>query len=304
MAVGEYECRQEVPFREVHPHFAHSGFQLAKSAVHLAKSALYLVKSAAHLANRGPLIRKAFELYASGSYTLDRLTETMRDLELVNRSGEPLSRSQFHRLLGNPIYHGVIDFGGEKFEGAHTPIITKKLFDDVQVVIARKTKSKVPELKPYIYRGVFRCGTCDCLITAETQKGHNYLRCTKRVRRNCPERFVREEQVSEQVRQYLIRMSMEDVVADSLIAEIEQMQVAGDKSRQELTRSIRLKITESDDRLERLMQAYLDRVLTRRISSREGEDRHRKAGSKRQTSYCGKEPGRVVRTGNPIPEGL
>ena len=43
----------------------------------------------------------------------------------------------------------------------------------------KKSKPKTPKLKPYVYRGLFRCGECGCFITTETQKGHNYLRCTK-----------------------------------------------------------------------------------------------------------------------------
>jgi len=152
---------------------------------------------------RAPLIRKAFELYAAGNHTLDQLTEAMKDLGLVTRYGEPLIRSQWHRVLQNPIYCGIIEYGGEKYEGKHEPLISKDLFDKVQAVMCRKSKPKAPRLKPYIYRGMFRCGSCGAFITTETQKGHHYLHCTKRVRRDCPEPFVREEEVSDQVTRYL-----------------------------------------------------------------------------------------------------
>jgi len=56
----------------------------------------------------------------------------------------------------------------------------------------RKSKPKGRRLKYYVYRGFFRCGECGCTITTETQKGHNYLRCTKR-KDPCSQRYVREE---------------------------------------------------------------------------------------------------------------
>src|SRR5258706_1650357 len=56
---------------------------------------------------RGPLVRKAFELYAQGDVTLDRLMAsvnglTSRPCRKVNpqrHRGGPLSRAQYHRLL-------------------------------------------------------------------------------------------------------------------------------------------------------------------------------------------------------------
>ena len=62
-------------------------------------------------------------------------------------------------------------YNGEFFEGKHEPIITKRLFDEVQEVMRRKSKPQAKELKPYTYRGLFRCGECGCFITTQTQKG-------------------------------------------------------------------------------------------------------------------------------------
>jgi DNA invertase Pin-like site-specific DNA recombinase len=129
---------------------------------------------------RAPLIRTAFELFSSGDYTLDRLAETMKDLGLVNRYGDPLRRNQLHRVLQNPLYYGTTRYSGEDYVGTHEPIVSKSLFDDVQSAISQRSRPTGPKRKPYVYRGMFRCGECGCFITTETQKGHNYLHCTKR----------------------------------------------------------------------------------------------------------------------------
>src|SRR2546430_4143297 len=68
---------------------------------------------------RAPLIRQAFELYATGNYTVDRLMETMNALGLTNRRDKPLSRAQYHRVLSNPLYCGLILYGGESSQGKH-----------------------------------------------------------------------------------------------------------------------------------------------------------------------------------------
>jgi len=94
---------------------------------------------------RGPLIRKAFELYATGAYPLDRLTATMTELGMTNGAGtkfkdKPLSRTQYSRLLQNPIYYGTFSYRGEHFEGKHEPLISKALFDQCQDVIHGKSR--------------------------------------------------------------------------------------------------------------------------------------------------------------------
>ena len=91
---------------------------------------------------RAPLIRKAFELHSTGEYTLDRLMKAITDLGLLNRQGHPLSRTQFHRLLQNPMYCGIIRFSGEDHEGKHEPIVPKALFDKVQIVIRPKDQGE------------------------------------------------------------------------------------------------------------------------------------------------------------------
>ena len=95
---------------------------------------------------RAPLIRRTFELYATGNYTLDRLCATVNGLGLTARDGAALSRAQYHRVLQNPIYYGVLRYKGELHEARHEPILSKALFDQVQAVMNRKSKkpSQVP----------------------------------------------------------------------------------------------------------------------------------------------------------------
>ncbi len=115
-------------------------------------------------------------------------------------------------------------YNGEIFEGKHEPIISKKLFDSVQEVMMRKSKPKSRGLKPYLYRGFFRCGECGCFITTETQKGHNYLRCTKR-KNPCSQRYAREEAITSQIREEIKKVSLSSAWAENCINELEQEKI-------------------------------------------------------------------------------
>jgi site-specific DNA recombinase len=210
---------------------------------------------------RASLVRKTFELYATGDYTLTRLANAVASLGLTTRRGRPLSRAQCHRLLRNPIYYGIIRYTGEFYEGRHKPIISKNLFDTVQQMMTKRSKPKTPKLKPYIYRGVFHCGECGCYVTTETQKGHNYLRCTKRVKLDCSQRYVREEVITEQIASYLRQIALPSADADWMISELEAERGREVDSSADVRQKFQKDVHGVEDKLDRLTVAYLDKAI-------------------------------------------
>jgi site-specific DNA recombinase len=233
---------------------------------------------------RSPLVRKAFELYATGTYTLDKLTESMTALGLTNGNGKkfkgkPLSRARLHRVLQNPIYYGTFVYSGEHYEGRHEPIISKALFDQCQAMMARKSQpKKLDRFKAYLYRGMFRCGECGCFITAETQKGHNYLRCTKRVKRDCSQPYVREEAIAEQIADVLSSVRVPDDWTDWMLHELEnekQNEVAAECEAEEKAKR---EIHATEAKLDRLMVGYLDQLF----SAEEYKDRKKQILAEKQ----------------------
>jgi hypothetical protein len=72
---------------------------------------------------RGPLITRAFERYATGLVSVTRLVEELNGLGLRTLRGAPVRSNTLDRLLRNPFYMGVITYGGESFTGAHAPLV-------------------------------------------------------------------------------------------------------------------------------------------------------------------------------------
>jgi len=70
-------------------------------------------------------------------------------------------------------------------------------------------KKKRKRKHDFAFSGLMRCGNCGCLITAETQKGHNYYRCTKK-KQKCNEKYLREENLVEQMRNFIQKVSLPD----------------------------------------------------------------------------------------------
>ena len=208
-----------------------------------------------------PLVRKTFEAYATGNFTLREVRDKFNSLGLKRKSGRELAVSNYQKLLKNPIYTGLMRYNGEIFEGKHEPIISKKLFDSVQEVMSRKSKPHSKGLKPYIYRGFFRCGECGCFITTEQQKGHNYLRCTKR-KNPCTQRYVREELITSQIQNEIKKVSLPLDWTKWMIAENAKDRQSEVQSSTLFADSIKADISLLDSKIEKLMSAYLESALS------------------------------------------
>ncbi len=139
-----------------------------------------------------PLIKKAFEMFATGMYQIEILRKELYKV------GLNVSRNQFWLLLRNPLYCGKIKikaFGNEPEEivqGIHEPIVSEALFYEVQDVLAgkRKITTKYARVNDeYPMRGFMVCSKCGKNLTGSSSKGNGgtyyYYHCTK----GCNERF-------------------------------------------------------------------------------------------------------------------
>ena len=219
---------------------------------------------------KSPLIKKAFEAYASGKYTLKELRKIINELGLKGRRGSLLSVSNFQYLLQNPFYYGLIRYNGEYFEGKHEPIIIKKLFDEVQEVMKQKSKpQKVDEMKFFLYRGFFHCGECGFTITADKKikpsgKSYTYYYCTKKNPNHiCSQNvFTREEKISSQINEAIQKVSLPDGWADKMLTELENDKNEKAQSSRFFAQKIQDEIKAIDEKLEKLMNAYLENALS------------------------------------------
>ena len=218
---------------------------------------------------KSPFIKKAFEAYATGNYTLKNLRKIINDLGLVGKKNRMLSVSNYQYLLQNPFYYGLIRYNGEFYEGKHEPIITKKLFDECQEVMKRKSKpQKTDKMKFFLYRGFFHCGECGYTITADKKikpsgKEYIYYYCTKKnPNHKCSQNvFTREEKISSQINEAIQKVSLPDNVADKMINELEKEKNEKAQSSYFFAQKTKDELSKLDKKLEKLMNAFLESAL-------------------------------------------
>ncbi len=124
-----------------------------------------------------PFVKRMFELYGSGNYSMNAVIETLYKEGFRTRSGRKMVKSVIESILNNPFYYGAMEWNDEVFpNGSHEPLITKELFEKVKDIRFGK---KTPHFNrhEFQFRKMFVCGECQGTITAEIQKGIVYYHC-------------------------------------------------------------------------------------------------------------------------------
>lgn len=210
---------------------------------------------------RAPLVRKAFELYASGRYTLDSLGNNLFKLGLRNLHGGRITQTGLSNLLNNPFYIGLIRLKktGQTFAGAHAPLIPKSMFDRVHSVLSGKTNTRIQKYD-FLFRRLLTCGQCGHRLIGERQKGHSYYRCHTR---DCPTTGIREEVAEEAIQERLSALQFNEEERVYFRAKLLEIKADWGRQQEEESKTMNLKLVQVQDRLNRLTDAFLDGTIER-----------------------------------------
>ena len=175
-------------------------------------------------------------------------------------------------LLSNPFYVGRFRYAGELYDGTHTPIVSKELFDQVQKVLkARSNKNRPPENNPQAYCGLLSCSECGCSITAEEkvkvqQNGNThryvYYHCTKK-RGKCDGKFLREEALDVELSDLLSRFHLPREWAEEMERMATQDAQEAEQSATASVSALRAEISVLDGKIARLTDLFVEQDIER-----------------------------------------
>jgi site-specific DNA recombinase len=185
---------------------------------------------------RAPLVRMAFELYASGEYSIERLQKEMAEQGLTSRSyakrhAQPLSISQLGQLLRNRYYIGIVTYEDEEFQGKHEPLVATSLFEAVQDIIdTRSRRGSRDRVDKHYLKGLLFCDRCrdngrtSRLVFTENpgQSGaiYSYYKCLGRQRRLCDLPYLPVEVVEDAVLDHYAYVRMPENFIETMQADL------------------------------------------------------------------------------------
>ena len=209
------------------------------------------------------IVNLAYEEYAKRSHSFISLAQFLTDLGVVSRSGTPLAKASIKRLLTHRAYLGFVKHNGEWFEGSFAPIVSPSLFEAVQKVLQNKERPRKRKIKhDFPFTGLFRCAECDSMISAQWATNrwgtkYRYYRCSKK-RGFCSQAYLQETELVRQISAQLQTISLCDRYTDWMLEQVkiwEREEIGVSQSEmQNLSDSIKT----NDERMEKLLSAYLD----------------------------------------------
>src|SRR3989344_2929977 len=113
----------------------------------------------------------------------------------------------------------------------------------------------------FLFLGLMKCYSCGCSITAEIKKGHHYYRCTKK-KGSCPERYLREEALTEQIQSFLQKVSLSSQDMEKVLAELEKDENSAKEQAKISVQNLKEELSEVEAKLENLLDLYLAKGLS------------------------------------------
>lgn len=169
-----------------------------------------------------PHIRRLFELYATGNYSLVKLEDQMYADGLRSRNGNRILQGRLHTLLRDPFYYGDMRWNGEVYHGKQEPLISKDLFDKVQAIFNGRGKTIVSTKHNSLFKSKIFCEGCGGVLTWELQKGNWYGHCNNHIKsRHCPKKtYIKQQDVETQIMPVFAKIAPKN---DAVLGWIEQI---------------------------------------------------------------------------------
>ena len=232
--------------------------------------------------DRFELVRRAWDLLLTEGYSVQKIANTMNNAwgfrTRPTRKGgnQPVSYSGLYNIFSNPFYAGYVQRKGEIVKGTHDPMVSTDEYELAQQILHRKS-FMAPRVREYAFTGLMKCVHCGQQITAEVKRlrdgrlWENYhcsdakLQCTKSgLSRSKVEALIITELRSLEIESNALTLAVENVrrFFHISVPEAEDILTAQETA-----------LKQTEDRLKRLSDMWLDGIMTDPEQYRENEQR-------------------------------
>ena len=223
---------------------------------------------------RAPLVKKMFEMYATGGYSVKGLQKFAKEMNLYsvrNKNNKTLGRETIWSMLKNPFYYGEMRIRGEIMPHAYEPIISKVLFDKVQDILSgNQTNMPTKEYGgiPFAFRKLIKCAECGGTISSEQHfkksgRKYTYLRCTH-PKGNCYQGLVSELQLLKQLdNEVLSKIRLNANIIDLLKKCVVKKMMEDSEANAVMKRQITNELNQLEAREQRVKDCFFNGDITR-----------------------------------------
>ena len=208
------------------------------------------------------IIKKLFELYSLGNTSVAELIHYANIMGLKSRKGAPVSTNTIYYMLSNTFYYGEMKTIRGLMPHVYKPIISKELWDlcQHQKALRAGAFSKHAE-RPFILRGLIRCGITSRTCLCELKKGKfSYVVCWMG---NKTRNYIREDDIIKHIRSILNRIKLPNNVIIELQKELKSSKASEKKYYAQEIKKLREEQDKLKEKLNHLFDLRLDGELDR-----------------------------------------
>jgi site-specific DNA recombinase len=206
-----------------------------------------------------PMVRRLFELCATGRYSIKQLGSLAREERLTGRGDRPMPTSTVHKILRNRVYSGDFEWDGNRYHGTHDPIVPADVWQQAQSALdgrlakrAKKTSHSFP------FSGLLTCGHCGCALVGEIKKErYVYYRCSG-AKGKCSEPYARQEAIESEFENVLRLIVLDEEVVGWVASALRQSHTDAKRFRDEAVAKLKKEYTRLQGRLESMYEDRLD----------------------------------------------
>jgi DNA invertase Pin-like site-specific DNA recombinase len=226
-------------------------------------------------AERAPFVRLAFELYATGDYSLEQLADELTYRGLRTRPGRhpasPVSTSKLQEMLRDRYYIGYVSYGGEEFRGRHEGLLNLELFDRVQDILDKRGGNGVRRRQHHHYlKGSLWCWQChengrESRMVLQQAKGRGgtylYFFCTAKQQHACDSRYVETGALEAAIVDYYATVKIPDELARPIRSLIEETVADQEQASKLLHQQLTTELRRLDKQEENLLDLASDGAM-------------------------------------------
>ncbi len=240
-----------------------------------------------------PLMRKLFEYFLTGNYSVQQLWFKAEELGVKSNRGKIISRTQLYECLKNPFYTGTrFIYAGKLYtNGIHKQMITDEEFDQIQEILSKRTRPRA-QLHTDLLNGLIKCGECGRGITSEihdkklkngTVNRHIYYRCTKKWRAiKCKQPYIPAQELERQINQYLDGLRLSTRFVEWGIKWLNTMH----QNQKEIRESRLISTRQQYDGINRKIDKVIDLMISNILTSEEGAFKKQMLEIEKQRLYA------------------
>jgi site-specific DNA recombinase len=225
-----------------------------------------------------PFVRRAFQLYGTGEYSLAAVAKQLKAEGFVFKSYKTrIDKGTLESLLKNVFYTGDFMIKGKFYKGKHEPLVSLPEFQAVQNAFTKVNRPKLTK-HDFAFAGLMTCGHCGSSVTGQIQRGkYIYYHCSGG-KGHCHEPYHREEKIADWFAEEVKKIQLDQQDLEWMLAALKESHKDEMDFHKERIGQLQERFNRLTNRIEAIYEDKLDGKIPEELWLRKHEEYKRELG--------------------------